>query len=101
MGLWPPSPEVLNPFAPADAQLAPAAHETASVPIAIVGMGMRLPGGVSGPDELADFLTKKGDGVREVPKDRWNPDLHYYEDPSTPGKVGLLSLFITLEPGVE
>ena len=58
-----------------------------TVPIAIVGMGMRLPGGVSGPDDLIAFLSKKGDGVRDVPADRWDSDLHYYEDPSAPGKV--------------
>ncbi|KAJ1491968.1 beta-ketoacyl synthase [Baffinella frigidus] len=58
-----------------------------TVPIAIVGVGMRLPGGVSSPDDLVDFLTKKGDGVCDVPADRWNKDLHYYEDPSAPGKV--------------
>jgi acyl transferase domain-containing protein len=58
-----------------------------TVPIAIVGMGMRLPGGVSSPEDLVDFLTKKGDGVCGVPPDRWDTNLHYFEDPSTPGKV--------------
>ena len=42
------------------------------VEVAIVGMGCRLPGKVRGPDELWDFLLAHGDGIIEVPADRWS-----------------------------
>ncbi len=40
-------------------------------PIAVIGVGCRLPGGVNGPDELWDFLVAGRSGVREVPSERW------------------------------
>ncbi|MEU0743944.1 acyltransferase domain-containing protein [Streptomyces sp. NPDC006134] len=43
----------------------PGAHE----PIAIVGIGCRLPGGIETPEALWQGLL---DGVGEVPDDRWN-----------------------------
>ncbi|MEI6254937.1 MAG: beta-ketoacyl synthase N-terminal-like domain-containing protein, partial [Mycobacteriaceae bacterium] len=41
-------------------------------PIAVIGVGCRFPGGVSGLDGLWDFLAAGGSGVREVPQDRWS-----------------------------
>ncbi|KAK5991611.1 Highly reducing polyketide synthase gloL [Cladobotryum mycophilum] len=43
-------------------------------PIAIIGMGVRLPGGVSTPDEFWDLLINKRDGRCRVPLDRYNVD---------------------------
>ena len=40
-------------------------------PIAIVGMALRLPGGVKSPDELWQFLIEKRNGVCEVPGTRY------------------------------
>ncbi|WP_313673350.1 beta-ketoacyl synthase N-terminal-like domain-containing protein, partial [Mycolicibacterium sp.] len=40
-------------------------------PIAVIGVGCRLPGGVCGPDALWDFLADGGSGVVEVPAERW------------------------------
>jgi hypothetical protein len=55
-------------------------------PIAIVGIGCRFPGGVSTPDELAAFLRRHGDGICDVPADRYALELHH--DPNDgPGKV--------------
>ncbi|GHH30385.1 polyketide synthase [Streptomyces rubradiris] len=39
-------------------------------PIAVVGIGCRLPGGVRGPDGLWDLLTARGEGRSAVPTDR-------------------------------
>ena len=39
--------------------------------VAVVGLGCRLPGGISGPRQLWDFLLAGGDAIREVPEDRW------------------------------
>lgn len=55
--------------------------------VAIVGMGCRLPGGVSSPTQLVDFLRHQGDGVTDIPGDRWNSDLYYHPDPAKPGKA--------------
>src|SRR5262245_24413783 len=54
--------------------------------IAIVGMGCRLPGGVNSADSLWEFLCRGGDGVRDIPSDRWNLDAVYDAEPETPGK---------------
>lgn len=48
-------------------------------PIAIVGMGMRLPGGVSSGREFWDFLVNKRDGLCRVPETRYNVDAFYDE----------------------
>ncbi|KAH8678404.1 putative polyketide synthase [Xylariales sp. PMI_506] len=46
-------------------------------PIAIIGMGLRLPGGVSTPDQFWDQLVNKKDGRCRVPADRYNVDAFY------------------------
>lgn len=47
-------------------------HQTSTTePIAIVGMGCRLPGGVTGVDGLWQLLHNGIDAIRAVPADRW------------------------------
>ncbi|KAL4734420.1 hypothetical protein BDV11DRAFT_174769 [Aspergillus similis] len=41
-------------------------------PIAIVGIGTRLPGGVNSVPSMYEFLREKKDGLREVPLSRFN-----------------------------
>ncbi|EED13058.1 polyketide synthase, putative [Talaromyces stipitatus ATCC 10500] len=53
-------------------------------PIAIVGMAMRLPGGVRNDQDFWNFLVEKRSGLCEVPKDRYN--VAGFCDPS--GKPG-------------
>ena len=53
--------------------------------IAIVGMAMRLPGGVSCQKEFWDFLISKRDGLCKVPETRYNIDAFYEE--SRPGSI--------------
>ncbi|CAA9966684.1 Beta-ketoacyl synthase [Pyrenophora teres f. maculata] len=57
-------------------------------PIAICGMACRLPGGVSSPSELWDFLVAGRDGRCRVPKTRFNLAGHY-SDAKRPGTVGV------------
>ncbi|WP_143847194.1 type I polyketide synthase, partial [Nocardiopsis sp. JB363] len=45
-------------------------RERDSEPIAIVGMGCRLPGGVHGPEELWDLLDGGADAIGDLPEDR-------------------------------
>ncbi|WP_310785364.1 type I polyketide synthase [Mycobacterium sp. Z3061] len=40
-------------------------------PIAVIGMGCRFPGGISGPDALWDFLCERRSSIGKVPDERW------------------------------
>ena len=42
-------------------------------PIAVIGLGCRFPGGISGPEEFWQFLCDGKDAVSEVPPERWAP----------------------------
>jgi acyl transferase domain-containing protein/pimeloyl-ACP methyl ester carboxylesterase/NADPH:quinone reductase-like Zn-dependent oxidoreductase/NAD(P)-dependent dehydrogenase (short-subunit alcohol dehydrogenase family)/acyl carrier protein len=56
-------------------------------PVAIVGIGCRLPGGIASPNDLLSFLLAHGDGVVDVPSDRWSTELFYDPNPEAPGKA--------------
>ena len=49
-------------------------------------MSCRLPGGVTNPEELWDLLERGGDGIIDVPKDRWDAEAVYDPDPDARGK---------------
>ena len=55
-------------------------------PIAIIGIGCRVPGADS-PAEYWELLDKGRDAIREVPADRWNADDYFDSDPDAPGSV--------------
>ncbi|MEU0257576.1 type I polyketide synthase, partial [Streptomyces sp. NPDC006184] len=56
-------------------------------PIAIVGMACRLPGGVSGPEDLWRLVRERGDGVSGFPTDRgWDLEELFDSDPDKTGK---------------
>ncbi|MEU6672279.1 type I polyketide synthase [Streptomyces sp. NPDC046727] len=55
-------------------------------PIAIVGMACRLPGGVTGPDDLWRLVRERGDGISEFPTDRgWDLEELFDADPDKTG----------------
>ncbi|MFE3557065.1 type I polyketide synthase [Streptomyces sp. NPDC059193] len=56
-------------------------------PIAIVGMGCRLPGGVSSPGEFWQMISSGTDAITGVPGDRWDADAYYDPDPNAPGRT--------------
>ena len=77
--------------APKDMAAAEAAAVVSSVaePVAIIGIGCRLPGGASSPAAFWSLLRNRVDAIREVPSDRWNAALFHHPDPaSRPGTVG-------------
>ncbi|NEP03274.1 MAG: type I polyketide synthase, partial [Symploca sp. SIO2E9] len=56
-------------------------------PIAIIGMGCRFPGGANSPEKFWQLLQKGIDAVKEIPRERWNIDDYYDQDPDAPGKI--------------
>jgi acyl transferase domain-containing protein/SAM-dependent methyltransferase len=56
-------------------------------PIAIVGMGLRMPGTANSPEAFWQLLQAGLDAISPVPADRWDADAHYDPDPAAPGKM--------------
>jgi acyl transferase domain-containing protein/SAM-dependent methyltransferase len=56
-------------------------------PIAVVGIGMRLPGGAHNESSLWEVLANGVDTISEIPSDRWDLDAYYDADPDKPGKM--------------
>lgn len=57
------------------------------LPIAVVGMACKFPGGASSPSKLWDMVAKKQSGRCEIPKSRMNVDAFYHPDPDRNGTV--------------
>ncbi|MFC4060849.1 SDR family NAD(P)-dependent oxidoreductase [Planomonospora corallina] len=57
-----------RPVRQADPQ---AVRHAADEPVAVIGVGCRLPGSVHGPEDLWRLLMAGGDAVGEVPEGRW------------------------------
>lgn len=56
-------------------------------PVAIVGIGCRFPGGVSGPDSFWRLLLDSVDAIAEIPPDRMDAAAYYDPRPASPGKM--------------
>ncbi len=63
------------------------AEQVRNMPIAIIGMGCRFPGGANDPASLWRLLCNGVDAIREVPPDRWDIDEFYDPNPDAPGKM--------------
>ena len=77
---------------------APASNSTASLlhhgeqqftkePIAIIGIGCRLPGDVRSPTDYWDLLCNGVDAIEEVPSSRWDQFKFYDDEPGRQGKI--------------
>ncbi|GHH30771.1 polyketide synthase [Streptomyces rubradiris] len=65
---------------------APVSPADPDEPIAIIGMGVRLPGGVESPDDLWRLVIERRDAISGFPTDRgWDTDGLYHPDPAHPG----------------
>jgi acyl transferase domain-containing protein/NAD(P)-dependent dehydrogenase (short-subunit alcohol dehydrogenase family)/acyl carrier protein len=56
-------------------------------PIAIVGVGLRFPGGARTLEEFEEFLRSGGCGTGPIPGNRWDVDRYYASGPATKGKT--------------
>jgi acyl transferase domain-containing protein/SAM-dependent methyltransferase/NAD(P)-dependent dehydrogenase (short-subunit alcohol dehydrogenase family)/acyl carrier protein len=59
------------------------------VPIAVIGIGCRFPGGVNGPEAFWRLLMDGRSGIVETPSERWNSADWYDPDRSVPGKMNM------------
>ncbi len=66
--------------------MSPPGNDLPNTPIAICGMGVRLPGGIRSASDLFNFLANKGDARNIVPKDRYNVEA-FYDPAGKPGSV--------------
>jgi acyl transferase domain-containing protein len=61
-----------------------AIEHKATEQIAIVGLSCRFPGGVDGPAAFWRLLRDGTDAITDVPKDRWDVDVYYDPELSSP-----------------
>jgi acyl transferase domain-containing protein len=59
----------------------------ANTPIAIVGMALRLPGGVRSSSEFWDMMVNKRDGRTTIPETRYNIEGFHNSFPNKPGSI--------------
>ena len=60
--------------------------EARVIPVAVIGMSCRLPGGIDSPEQLWAALLRGDDLVSEIPSDRWDADEYYDPEPGVPGR---------------
>src|SRR5215216_1920357 len=58
-----------------------------SEPIAVIGMGLRFPGGVRDPKSYWNLLRNGIFAITNIPGDRWDSMDFYDSDPTAPGKM--------------
>jgi acyl transferase domain-containing protein/SAM-dependent methyltransferase len=56
-------------------------------PVAIIGLALRLPGGVKDVSGFADLLWNGTDAITGIPAERWSLDEYYDKDLDAPGKM--------------
>jgi microcystin synthetase protein McyG len=56
-------------------------------PVAVIGLGCRMPGGADSPNAFWELLADGVDAIEVVPPDRWDADAFYDPRPETPGKA--------------
>ncbi len=77
---------------------------TSADPIAIIGIGCRLPGGATNAQTFWQMLMGGVDAIREMPQDRWDHRFYYDPEPGKPGKTyskwaGLIDEIDMFDPG--
>ncbi len=78
--------EALNKIEELQARLE-ALERSRTEPIAVIGIGCRFPGGVTGPESYWQLLQNGVDAITEVPLERWSLEAFYDADRNAPGKT--------------
>ncbi|XP_070582083.1 putative inactive phenolphthiocerol synthesis polyketide synthase type I Pks15 isoform X3 [Ptychodera flava] len=60
---------------------------THGFPIAIIGIGCRMPGGVNTPESFWEVISEGRETVTEIPEKRWHIDEFYDSDRSKSGRM--------------
>src|SRR5579862_267679 len=68
-------------------------------PIAIIGIGCRIPGAGEGPDRFWSLLANGADAITEVPADRWDAASYFDPDPDKSGRTS--TKFAATLPGID
>ena len=61
-------------------------RDTPITPVAVIGMGCRLPGGIDSPELLWEAMLRGDDLITEIPADRWDADEHDDPERGVPGR---------------
>jgi acyl transferase domain-containing protein len=64
-----------------------ALEQARSEPIAIIGIGCRLPGDCDTPEAFWQLLREGRSAMRDVPPDRWDAQAYQAASPDEPGKM--------------
>ncbi|MEU1484167.1 SDR family oxidoreductase [Streptomyces sp. NPDC005752] len=75
------------PRTESDTEKTSRAPAQAPEPIAIVGIGLRFPGGSNSPDEFDAFLREGRSGIGPIPGDRWDVAAFTPDSPEDKGKI--------------
>lgn len=62
-------------------------HASEREPIAIIGIGCRLPGGADSPEKFWELLAEGVDAISDVPSERYSIDAFYDPGPARQGKT--------------
>ncbi|WP_086824527.1 beta-ketoacyl synthase N-terminal-like domain-containing protein [Allokutzneria sp. NRRL B-24872] len=65
----------------------PSADRPPAEPLAVLGIGCRLPGGADSPSAYWRLLLEGHDAVTEIPADRWDSDALFDPEPQVPGRT--------------
>jgi acyl transferase domain-containing protein/NADPH:quinone reductase-like Zn-dependent oxidoreductase/NAD(P)-dependent dehydrogenase (short-subunit alcohol dehydrogenase family)/acyl carrier protein len=63
------------------------ASESAREPLAIIGIGCRLPGGVRDAESFWNFMMAGGDAIVDIPAERWDPKRYHDPTGKSPGRA--------------
>ncbi len=60
--------------------------QTPVIPVAVIAMACRLPGGIDSPEAFWDALLRGDDLITEIPAERWDVDEYYDPERGVPGR---------------
>ncbi len=60
---------------------------TSGEPVAVVDIGCRFPGNVTGPESFWQLMADGVDTIEQVPPDRWDADAFYDSDSTASGRM--------------